>query len=210
MQRPRHGVRPGVETLDPRRLMSASQPAAPLPVPTPASTALAADSAPVELRRFADAYLSTRGEPRYDPALDTNGNGQIGQGDATPILRALAPRTPRVEPRLELALAPGEQVTGHHPSNNGGVTRLAVVTVVGRTTPNSIIFTDGPVATGRRPTGDFKFRGIALASDARGNFSYTLPLGALSHGGSLTNTAFLVHDPFGRHMERAFPIRRLP
>jgi hypothetical protein len=148
--------------------------------------------------------------PNFTPQYDFNGTGFIGQNDATPILRGLASITPHVPLRLQLTLAPGEQVAGHHPANSGGVTRLGTVTVIGRTTPNSIVFTDGPTTTSTLPLGNFKFQGIAVASDSQGNFSYTARLADLSRGGSLTGTTFLIRTPFGQQTIRAFPILRLP
>ncbi len=205
----RHRARPGVEPLDSRLVMSASHPAlaAPLVHPAAVAPAFTAD----DLRAFADAYLSSRGDSNFNPAYDVNHNGKIGQGDALPILRALAPISPRVPPRLELALAPGDQVSGHHPANSGGVTRKATVTIIGRTTPNAIVFLDQPTPQTKATTatGNFRFQGGALVSDSQGYFAQTIALGKLGHSGSLTNNAFLVKDPFGRHMERAFPVLRI-
>jgi hypothetical protein len=112
--------------------------------------------------------------------------------------------------KLSLALAPGEQVSGHHPSNNGGVTTQGTVTVIGKTTPNSIIFTDGPTTNSTLPTNNFKFQGIAVVSNSEGVFEYTAKLNKDSIGGSETNTAFLIRTPFGQQLIRSFPIRRLP
>ncbi len=108
--------------------------------------------------------------------------------------------------------SPGQQVTGPHPKNSGGVTRDAEVTVVGRTTPNSIIFTDGspqypPKKTfppGAYISGAYKFLGQALASDSDGYFSYKVKL-----SGALTQTEYLIKDPFGHQRVIAFPIRML-
>jgi hypothetical protein len=165
---------------------------------------------PADLQAYAAAYETFVGQPNFTPEFDFNGTGFIGQNDATPILRGLASITPRVPLRLTLALAPGEQVSGHHPSNSGGVTRLETVTVVGKTTPNSIIFTDGPTTTSTLPLGNFKFHGIAVVSDSQGNFEYPLTLTAPSRGGSETGTAFMVRTPFGQQTIRSFPIRLLP
>jgi hypothetical protein len=82
--------------------------------------------------------------------------------------------------------------------------------LIGKTTPNSIVFTDGPTTTSTLPLGNFKFHGIAVATDSQGNFSYTAKLAELSRGGSLTNTTFLIRTPFDQQTIRAFPIRRLP
>lgn len=156
----------------------------------------------VNLQAFATAYLSHRGQPNYNPALDFNGNGYIGQGDVRPILRALAPITPHEPQVVSLRLGPGDQVRGHHPANSGGVTRRTDVTVIGHTTPNSIVFTDS--LTGPR-AGDFRFVGLALPVDSKGVFSYKLQL-----TNSLTQTEYLAIDPFGHQTIRAFPILKLP
>jgi hypothetical protein len=204
-------LRPGVERLDARVLMAAA-PAPPthlIPGQYPSADAHRTFT-PADLQAYAAAYETFQGGPNFTPQYDFNGTGFIGQNDATPILRGLAAITPRVPLKLTLALAPGEQVTGHHPANSGGVTRLGTVTVIGKTTPNSIVFTDGPTTTSTLPLNNIKFHGIAVATDSQGNFEYTATLAGLSRGGSLTGTTFLVRTPFGQQTIRAFPIRRLP
>ena len=225
MSSPRPRSRPGVEPLDARVVMSAT-----LPAPTGQAATAAAVAppthlvpgqypsanpnrpfTPADLQTYANVYLSFKGAPDFTPQYDFNGTGFIGQPDATPILRGLAGITPRIPLKLTLALAPGEQVSGHHPSNSGGVTRLGTVTVIGKTTPNSIVFIDGSTkATHSLSTGNFKFQGGALATDAQGYFSYTTNLGANSRGGSITAPGFLIRTPFGQQLIRAFPILRLP
>ena len=163
-----------------------------------------------DLRAYADAYLSAQGDPDFTPQYDFNGTGFIGQDDATPILRGLASVTPKGPPRLTFKLAPGEQVQGHHPANSGGVTRMGTVTVIGQTTPNSIVFVDGPTtASHQQTTGNFKFQGGALVSDAQGIFDYTVKLANVSRGGSLLGVNFLVRTPFNQQIIKAFPILRL-
>jgi len=236
MSRPRHLVRPGVESLDARVLLSTATPAATATTPAintagpprTRSTGTAGESLPLvplvpgeypsadrfraftsaDLRAYTAAYESFRGDPGYTPQYDFNGTGFIGQNDATPILRGLASITPRIPLRLTLALAPGQQIQGHHPANNGGATRLATVTIVGKTTPNSIIFTDGPTVKGNLSTGNFKFEGTALFSDAQGNFEDTVALAPLSKD-SLTANAFLIRTPFGQQTIRVFPVFRV-
>jgi hypothetical protein len=208
--RPR--LRPGVERLDARLVMSAAlltPPAHPIPGSHPSANAHRTFT-PADLRAYAAAYETYQGVPGFTPQYDFNGTGFIGQNDATPILRGLAAITPDVPFRLTLALAPGEQVVGHHPTQSGGVTRRATVTVVGKTTPNSIVFSDGPTTNTTLPSFNFKFEGIAVVSDSKGRFEYPVKLGDLSRGGSLTNTEFLIRTPFGQQTIRAFPIRRLP
>ena len=190
-------LRPRIEALESRLALNAA------PAPSGVSGDVDGDGTvgTDDLRAFAAAYLSHRGQSNYNPAVVFNGNGYVGQPDARPILRALAPVTPRRPLRVSLALGPGDQVRGHHPANSGGVTRRADVTVIGRTTPNSIVFTDaitGPKA------GNFKFVGPAVPADARGYFSLKLHL-----RDALTQTEYLVRDPFGRQTIFAFPIRLL-
>ncbi len=242
MPHPRTILRPRVEALDARVVLSSGAATAHLaaaattvnPSPTTASPPRTASTGtggesvplvplvsgkypsanrfraftPADLQAYAAAYESFRGDPGYAPQYDFNGTGFIGQNDATPILRGLAGITPRVPLRLSLALAPGQQIVGHHPSISGGATRLPVVTVIGKTTPNSIIFTDGPTVSGNTSTGNFKFEGRALTSDANGVFSYSITLAALSKD-SLTATAYLIRTPFGQQTIRAFPIFRV-
>lgn len=208
----RFRFRPGVEALDARVAMSATALAAPIhliPGQYPSADAHRVFT-PADLQAYAAAYETFRGQPGYTPQYDFNGTGFIGQNDATPILRGLASITPHVPLKLSLALARGEQVVGHHPANNGGVTRHAMVTVVGKTTPNSIIFTDAVIPKPGQSQLGFKFEGPAFTSDAQGNFQVPVALSKLSRGGSLTSTAYLIRTPFGEQLIRAFPIRRLP
>ncbi len=85
---------------------------------------------------------------------------------------------------------------GTNYENSGGITRLLHVTVVGRTTPGSIIFADSGL-------GDYTFTGRALATDERGNFSIDFDLDPRD---KLKNTEYLVIDPYGQQTIRAFPI----
>ena len=209
---PRQSLRPAVERLDARVVMSTAL----LTPPTHITPGQYPSANPhrafttADLQAYAAAYETFRGSPGYTPQYDFNGTGFIGQNDATPILRGLASITPRVPLKLTLALAPGEQVSGHHPTNSGGVTRLGTVTVIGKTTPNSIIFTDGPTTNTTLPINNFKFQGIAVVSNSQGIFQYTTKLNPLSRGGSETNTVFMVRTPFGQQTILADPIRRLP
>lgn len=186
---------PYIEALDARLVPSASTTA--IPSLSPAGDVGDQVKGPQTakiLQSFVSAYLSRRGESRYNPEVDTNHNGFVGQGDARPILRTFASVTPRRPLRISLALAPGDQVRGPRPENSGGVTRRTDVTIIGRTTPNSLVFTDDVF-------GDFKFAGQALASDSQGFFSYKLHL-----SDTLTQNNYLAFDPFGHQTIRAFPI----
>jgi hypothetical protein len=227
MPAPKLRIRPGVEELDARVVMSATVPTTVAEAATPSTTDLAKfhpipgshpsanpnrSFTPTDLQAYADAYLSVEGDPDFTPQYDFNGTGFIGQNDATPILRGLASITPDIPLTLSLKLAPGEQVQGHHPADSGGVTRDATVTVIGKTTPNSIVFLDSPLTTSTHTassTGNFKFEGGALVTDSQGYFRYTINLTALSRGGSLTATNYLIRTPFNQQLIRSFPILRL-
>jgi hypothetical protein len=204
-------VRPGVERLDDRIVLSAAVPPPPTHLRPGEYPSADADRpfTTADLQAYAAAYETYVGEPNYTPQYDFNGTGFIGQNDATPILRGLAAITPNEPLRLTLALAPGEQVKGHHPANSGGVTRDSTVTVIGKTTPNSIIFTDSMTSESGQTLINFKFEGPALVSDAQGYFQETVNLTKVSTGGSLTSTALLIRTPYGQQLTRSFPILRL-
>ena len=150
-----------------------------------------------DLRAFAPAYNTRRGDPAYLPSADANRNGQVGQGDARFILRNLTPLTPRIPLRVDVHLAAEDLLhDATVTSDPDGITRHRVVTVVGRTTPGSIVFLDGPDES------DFNFEEMAIPTDATGAFSYSLQL-----NDKLTNTQYLVIDPYGQQTIRALPIR---
>ncbi len=154
------------------------------------------------LSAYANAYLTHVGQPNYNPAVDVNHNGIVAMGDSIPLLRSLAPITPRAPLRLLLNLAPGDQVNTPHPSNSGGVTRQAKqVTIIGKTTPNSLVFTDDA-------NNDFKFRGgTAIPVDSAGFFSLTVTFNSPF---KIAQHDFLVIDAFGHQLRRDFPILQLP
>ena len=221
----RRQIRPGVERLDARVVLSTLAPAVSAQASADLSLPQAAfritgkypiankDRAftPADLQAYSHAYLTFVGRPEFMPQYDFNGNGFIGQNDATPILRGLRSITPRKPLELTLSLAPGQAVKGSHPANNGPVTRLGTVTIIGKTTPNSIVFIDGKTdAKYPLSTGNFKFQGGAVAADEQGNFSLTYDLTPNSRGGSLTAPGFLVRTPYGQQLIRSYPIRRLP
>ncbi len=216
-------IRPGVERLDPRVVLSTVTPT----VNAAATSVLLPPTSirdgtypsanrfrsftPADLALYAQVYQSFIGAPDFQKQYDFNGTGFIGQNDATPILRGLAAITPKIPLTLSLKLAPGEAEKVPHVANNGPVTRLGTVTVIGTTTPNSIVFIDGPTtATHSQSTGNFKFEGGALATDAQGHFYYTVQLPANSRGGSILGANFLIRTPFNQQLIRSYPIRRVP
>jgi len=204
--RTRNRTRPGVEALDVRLTPSVTAVAAlSIPPHVPGDVNNDGSVGTDDLRTYASAYLSHDGDANFNPAVDFGHTGFIGHADAKPILRALAPVTPRGPLRVFLTLGPGDQVLGHHPANSGGVTRRADVTIIGRTTPNSIVFTDDPYGARSRTAGNYKFTDLALPVESSGYFSYRLHV-----RDPLVQTEYLVFDPFGNQTIRAFPIRRLP
>jgi hypothetical protein len=71
------------------------------------------------------------------------------------------------------------------------------VTIVGKATPGSLVFSD----TG---LGDFSFTGPFFFADANGFFRVPKHL-----TNQLTNTEYLVVDPWGRQVIHAFPVLRV-
>lgn len=152
-----------------------------------------------DLDAFAAHYGARVGDPNYLLSADGDRNGQIGQGDARFILRNLTPLTPKVPLRVSVSLAPRDLIRFPTVTNDpDAITRHRDVTIVGHTTPGSIVFFDGPV------NADYKFEEAAIPTDANGFFSYRLHLDS-----ALTNTEYLVVDPYGQQTTRAMPIRLL-
>jgi hypothetical protein len=144
---------------------------------------------------FATAYLSFPGQPNYNPAVDLNHNGFVGQDDGKTIVTNLAnPPSTKIPLKLELHLAPDEQVPPPLSPNSGGETRLKNVTIIGRTTPFSLVFTDNAAA-------NYKFKGPVFVSNQDGVFAQNVRL-----NGSLTNFDFRVIAPNGHQVVRSFPI----
>jgi hypothetical protein len=212
MPSPRLLLRPGVERLDARVVLSTTTLTTPthlVPGQYPSADSHRTFTT-ADLQAYAAAYETFVGEPNFTPQYDFNGTGFIGQNDVTPILRGLTSITPREPLKLTLSLAPGEQVTGSTPANSGGTTTKGTVTVIGKTTPNSIIFTDALTNKTGESTLNYKFEGPAIVSNSEGYFELPITLTTASQGGSLTSTAYLVRTPFGQQLVRSFPIRRLP
>ncbi|MCA1685983.1 MAG: hypothetical protein LC745_08375 [Planctomycetia bacterium] len=193
-----------MESLEDRTALSGALIAAEASTPTPGGGAPPPAVAPVPpapvsetlvvLTAFSKAYLSRAGEPNYNPAFDLNHNGQIGQTDAKLLLRSLPPLSPKIPLKLSVAIAPGDRVHGHHPSNSGGVTFRMTPTVIGHTTPGALVFT----GTG---TVDLRIHGPVIVADARGNFAVKV-----RQTDGINQLNFLAVDPFGHQKLLAFPI----
>ncbi len=147
---------------------------------------------------FSPAYLTKPGDGFYNPSADANVNRFVGQGDALALAHNLNPPTRAIPLSVSIGLANEDRPHGHiSQKNSGGFTYKSDVTIVGRTTPGSVIFSDSAA-------GDYSFTGPILHADADGNFAMRQHL-----SDKLTNTEFLIVDPFGHRVIRAFPIRRL-
>ena len=133
---------------------------------------------------FAPAYLTKTGDGFFNPAADANANGFVGQGDALAQVHNLTPLTRPIPLSVTIALAPEDRPKGHiSQKNSGGFTYKTDVTIVGRTTPGSVIFSDSGL-------GDYSFTGPILHTDANGIFTIRQHL-----ADKLTNTEFLIIDP---------------
>ena len=183
MSKSHRRCRPVLEGLEPRLTMSRISPAAG-----------GGQGTLAVLEAFSRAYLSRVGDPRYNPALDLNHNGQIGQEDGRLLLHSLPPVSPRIPLTLTVTLSREDQARGHVPQNSGGVTHSKDPTVLGHTTPGALVFT----GTG---TVDLKLRGPAVVADAKGNFSFK---DHLTDG--INQLDFQAVDAYGRQTLRAYPI----
>jgi hypothetical protein len=147
-----------------------------------------------DLQLFPSTYRTRIGEPNYNSNADANQNGYIGIGDARALVHNLSPTTPKRPLSLALALEPGDQAHYSAPHNSGGLTFKQVVTIVGRTTPGSIVLTDSGL-------GDYSFQGVAIATDAQGRFTHQV-----RNEAGINTYNFLVIDPFGQQTIRSFPV----
>jgi hypothetical protein len=158
-----------------------------------------------DLQAFAPAYGSRTGQPNYNPSADFNHNGVINFYDAKALLHNMAPLTPRLPLTARLILAPQDQIHYSGPTVSGAATFQKDVTILGHTTPGSLVIEDNH--TSRLPGGiqAYKFTGPAVASDANGFFSITA-----TNSAGLNNNDFLILDPFGQQMIIDFPIFWIP
>jgi hypothetical protein len=151
-----------------------------------------------DLAAFPKLYRTEVGDALYNPAADANLNGQIGQDDARALVRNLNPGVPRTPLQVNLFLKTGQDVKGNVPSNSGGHTFDQTVTIMGRTTPGSIVFFDSSL-------GDYTFTGGAAATNAQGFFSVTS-----KNTQGINNNDFLVISPFGQQKVQDYPIYYVP
>jgi hypothetical protein len=158
-----------------------------------------------DLQDFAPSYGSRKGDPNYNPAADSNQNGIINLYDAKALLHNLAPLSPKLPLNVVLHLAPQDQIHYSGPTVSGAATFQRVVTIVGRTTPGSLVIEDNQTSRVPGGTQAYKFTGPAHATDAQGFFSIQA-----TNTVGLNNNDFLILDPFGQQLIRDFPIFWIP
>jgi len=158
-----------------------------------------------DLQAFSSSYMSQLGSPKYNPAADFNQNGVINLYDAKALLHNMAPLTPDLPLTARLTLAPQDQIHYSGPTNLGGDTFQQVVTILGHTTPGSLVITDNNTSRLAGGAQAYKFTGPAVATDANGFFSITT-----TNTEGLNNNDFLILDPFGHQMIIDFPIFWIP
>ena len=158
-----------------------------------------------DLQAFAPSYMAVTGETNYNPAADFNHNGVINLYDAKVLLHNMAPLTPKRPLTVRLILAPQDQIHYSGPSVSGAATFQKTVTILGHTTPGSLVIEDNQ--TSRLPGGTqaYKFTGPAHATDASGNFAITT-----TNSQGINNNDFLILDPFGQQLIIDFPIFWIP
>lgn len=170
-------------------------------------TAVVADSLPgdisgdgtvdtTDLALFQSAWLTTPSDAFYNPAADFNHNGFIGLGDAKILERNVIPISPEIPLKVDLHLAKGQ--TSLHPGihDSGAITNWLHVTVLGHTTPRSVVISDSGL-------GNYDFTGAMTYSNDRGNFAFNFTINPKD---ALHNTEYLVIDPYGQQTIRDFPI----
>ncbi len=164
-----------------------------------------------DLQAFAPSYMSRLGDPNYNPAADFNHNGVINLYDAKALLHNMAPLTPDLPLTARLILAPQDQIHYSGPTVLGAATFQKTVTILGHTTPGSLVITDNNVFTDKNTsrlpggTSTYTFSGPAYATNANGYVSITTP-----HTQGLNNNDFLIRAPFGHQMIIDFPIFWIP
>ncbi|WP_165224287.1 dockerin type I domain-containing protein [Aquisphaera insulae] len=160
---------------------------------------------PSDLRAFAVAFPSRAGSPNFNPAADFNRDGVINAKDARVILRSMAPLTTRRPLNVSLALAPEDRPDFKTSQISGGATMHQDFTIIGHTTPGSLVIEDNHKSRLSGGSSAYKFTGPAHAVDASGNFS----IKARNTEG-VNNNNFLVLDPFGGRLIIDFPVLWIP
>jgi hypothetical protein len=147
-----------------------------------------------DLAAFAPTYEATRGTSGYRPSADFNQNGIINLYDAKALMHNMPPLSPDVPLQAAVSLLPADQAQYPASKNSGGSTFKKNVTIVGHTTPGSLVITDSSKQ-------DYSFTGSAVATSAKGDFQVET-----ANAEGINNNDFLILDPFGRQLVRDFPV----
>jgi len=147
-----------------------------------------------DLTAFAPAYETEPGNPNYIAAADFNQNGIVNLYDAKALMQNMPPLTKDVPLQAVVNLLPADQAQYAASKNSGGSTFLKDVTIVGHTTPGSLVITDSKA-------GDYTFTGDAAATSADGFFEVKA-----KNTQGINNNDFLILDPFGHQLLRDFPV----
>jgi Dockerin type I domain len=142
-----------------------------------------------DLPLFAAAYGSTAGQPAYNAAADFNLNGVINLYDAKAIEHNMTPLTPEHSLTAVVNLLPSDQA--HYPAsqNSGGATFKQDVTIVGHTTPGSLVIEGTEI----------------YPTNAQGFFFINV-----TNTSGINQNNLIILDPFGHQLYRDFPIFWIP
>lgn len=151
-----------------------------------------------DLERFANAYGSSPGQPNYNPAADFNLDGIVNLYDAKALEHNMPPLSPDQPLTAVVNLTPSDQAHYAASKNSGGSTFKKDVTIVGHTTPGSLVIED---SSGQ----DFTFTGTAVSTNAKGYFFIKS-----KNSAGVNQNDLLILDPFGHQLIRAFPVFWIP
>jgi len=151
-----------------------------------------------DLQLFATAYGSHAGQPNYNPAADFNLNGAVNLYDAKALEHNMAPLTPDQPLQAVVNLQPSDQAQYPASKNSGGSTFKKDVTIVGHTTPGSVVIEDSKAQ-------DYTFTGAAVPTNAKGYFFIQS-----KNSAGVNQNDLLILDPFGHQLIRSYPIFWIP
>lgn len=143
---------------------------------------------------FVNTYPARTNQSGYYAAADSNQNGIINQYDAMALERNMPPYRKPGGGWTLINLAPQDLIKHSQSINSGSATTKKNITIVGYTTPGSIVLADSTL-------GDYTFGSTALSTDARGFYSTK----AINTSGvNIYN--FKILDPYGHQYIRSFPV----
>ena len=143
---------------------------------------------------FANAYVEEVHQPGYVASADYNQNGIVNLYDGLALERNM-PIPPKPRKNLvAINLTPQDQIHYSGPTNSGGVTAKENVSIVGYTTPGSVVLVDSTL-------GNYRFDSEALATNASGFFTVQA-----KNTQGINTYDFKVLTPFGQQLIRSFPV----